>query len=228
MTSISISDVAGVAAPAVKALAAEGYTQLADLDGAQYADLLALHGVGARGLERLGAALKEHGMELEGAPAAQAKKSTWTVVEADQVKAGSGTNAKDIKTHPGQHSPEGFMEALPQRRVAHTELLLALFGRATGEEPVMWGPSMIGYGFAHYVYATGREGDTFRVGFAPKGAKISLYGIQGTPAWEEFSTSLGKHTTGKSCVYINKPEDVDLEVLEQLITAAWEAELGKC
>lgn len=84
---------------------------------------------------------------------------------------------------------------------------------------------MVGYGGeAHYRYATGREGDTFRVGgFAPRKAKLSLYGLQDAPRWEELSARLGKFTTGASCVYVNKPEDIDLEALAELIADAWAA-----
>ncbi len=87
---------------------------------------------------------------------------------------------------------------------------------------------MIGYGEAHYKYATGREGDTFRVGFSPHKAKLSLYGIQESARWDELSTQLSKHTTGASCVYVNKPEDIDLEVLEVLIRESWEHGPNDC
>ena len=102
--------------------------------------------------------------------------------------------------------------------------MLEIFGRATGEQPVMWGPSMIGYGEVHYRYATGREVDTFRVGFSPRKAKISLYGLTES-AGTQLLTRLGKHTVGASCLYINKPEDIDLAVLEDMVRRAWQSEL---
>ena len=77
---------------------------------------------------------------------------------------------------------------------------------------------MIGYGDVHYTSHTGREGDWFQLGFSPRKAKISLYGLEGD---EELLAKLGKHTRGAGCVYINKPEDVDLDVLEEMIRVAW-------
>lgn len=77
---------------------------------------------------------------------------------------------------------------------------------------------MIGYGQVHYVSHTGREVDWFAVGFSPRKAKISLYGLEGD---EELLAQLGKYTRGVGCVYINKPEDVRLDVLEDMIRVAW-------
>jgi len=96
--------------------------------------------------------------------------------------------------------------------------LLDLFTETTGYEAKMWGPSMIGFGSYHYKYATGHEGDAFLVGFSPRKAKISLYVATGDPARDEpLLKKFGKHTSGKSCVYINKLDDVDVEVLKALI-----------
>lgn len=132
----------------------------------------------------------------------------------------TGVNAPDIKTSITEVDPAEYVETLESpRRVEHGRLLLDLFGRVTGEQPVMWGPTMIGYGQMHYRYATGREGDTFCVGFSPRKAKISLYGL---PHDQAKLARLGKHAVGASCIYINKPEDVDLAVLEELIREGWE------
>ena len=81
-----------------------------------------------------------------------------------------------------------------------------------------------------FIIATprGREGITIRVGFSPRKAKISLYGLTSAPASRELLKKLGKHSVGVSCLYINKPEDVDLEVLEEMIRISWEAEPGEC
>ncbi|GFR37041.1 hypothetical protein PRECH8_03370 [Insulibacter thermoxylanivorax] len=81
----------------------------------------------------------------------------------------------------------------------------------------MWGTSIIGFGSYHYVYPTGHEGDAPYVGFSPRKAKISLYLMLSEDDREQLLSKLGKHTTGKACVYINKLDDIDLEVLKQLI-----------
>ncbi len=136
----------------------------------------------------------------------------------------TGVNAPDITITQGTASEvAAFFATLTPRRRAHGELLAQIFESTTGVTGVLWGPSMVGYGEAHYHYATGREGDTFRVGFAPRKAKLSLYGLQDTPRWEELSARLGKFTTGASSVYVTKPEDVDLEALAELIADAWAA-----
>ena len=95
--------------------------------------------------------------------------------------------------------------------------LLEIFEELSGHPPKMWGPSIIGFGSYHYVYATGHEGDAPLVGFSPRKAKISLY--IGTSAGENepLLKELGKHTSGKSCVYVNKLEDINEEVLKRMI-----------
>lgn len=162
------------------------------------------------------AALQEQGRGLGGdVPAAQPRKETITAGH-------TGVYAEDIRTKPTELSPAQYVEDLDTpRRVEHGRLLLEIFNRVTGEEPVMWGPSMIGYGQVHYRYDTGREGDTFRVGFSPRKAKLTLYGL---PQDEELLARLGKYTTGAACIYVNKPEDIDLEVLEEMIRRAWAGE----
>lgn len=211
-----ISAIRGIGAPAQRALAAAGYQTLESLNGVDYPDLLSLHGVGARGLERLQGALQERGMSLRGA-------TTETTPRNGVVTEGhTGVTAKDVKTSATDVNPVDYVATLDTpRRVEHGQLLLDIFGRVTGAEPVMWGPSMIGYGEVHYRYDTGREGDWFKVGFSPRKAKISLYGLTDAPSSAEFLTRLGKHTVGASCLYINKPEDIDLDVLEEMIAAAW-------
>jgi hypothetical protein len=93
--------------------------------------------------------------------------------------------------------------------------------RVTGERPVMWGPSMVGYGSCHYRYATGREGDWFVVGFSPRKASMTLYGLQ-HPDAAPLLARLGPHKLGAGCVYVGRLGKVDLGVLEQLVRAAWE------
>lgn len=141
----------------------------------------------------------------------------------------TGVNAADLKTRSTDVSPAEFVSGLsPQRRVDDGRALLELFERITEQSAVMWGPSMIGYGEIHYRYATGREGDTFRVGFSPRKSAVSLYGLQGYPRSEELLEQLGKHRTAVSCVYVNKLADIDPDVLEQLVRHAWTSAPRSC
>ncbi|MBX9797337.1 DUF1801 domain-containing protein [Sphingomonas sp.] len=111
----------------------------------------------------------------------------------------------------------------PPQRAADAEVLLAMMGRVTGLPPAMWGPSMIGYGRYSYRYESGHSGEMFRVGFAPRKAQLVLYLMVGCGDNAELLARLGKHKTGKGCLYINKLADVDLDVLEQLIARRWDA-----
>src|SRR5690606_39770254 len=92
-----------------------------------------------------------------------------------------------------------------------------IFEETTGYEAKMWGPSIIGFGKYHYVYETGHEGDAPLVGFSPRKAKISLYIKTGDPEIDGLLDSLGKHTSGKACVYVNKLDDIDIDVLKEMI-----------
>ena len=95
--------------------------------------------------------------------------------------------------------------------------LLDLMRRATGEEPQLWGTSMVGFGSYHYRYASGREGDYFKVGFAPRKANLTVYLMSGLVGYDDLLTKLGPHTEGKSCIYIKRLNDIDESVLTALI-----------
>ena len=95
--------------------------------------------------------------------------------------------------------------------------LLALMSEITGEVAAMWGPTMVGFGRYHYKYETGREGDAAAVGFSPRKASLSLYGLTHGPASVELLGRLGKHKTGAGCLYVTKLDDVDGSVLTELI-----------
>ncbi|MCP1122092.1 DUF1801 domain-containing protein [Bacillus sp. 3103sda1] len=107
------------------------------------------------------------------------------------------------------------VESLKKRENAYQ--LLDIFTETTGYTAKMWGPSIIGFGTYHYKYASGHEGDAPLVGFSPRKAKISLYFATGDPGREELLKNFGKYTSGKSCVYINKVADIDINVLKALI-----------
>ena len=105
----------------------------------------------------------------------------------------------------------------PKKR-ADAYRLLEIFEETSGYEPKMWGPSIIGFGSYHYKYASGHEGDAPLVGFSPRKAKISLYITAGDATREEKLKYFGKHTASKGCVYINKVDDIDVDVLKEIIT----------
>jgi hypothetical protein len=125
------------------------------------------------------------------------------------------------KTKETDNSVTEFIEQVdhPQKK-ADAYKLLEIFTETTGYPAKMWGPSIIGFGSYHYKYASGHEGDAPLVGFSPRKAKISLYLAACDPERETLLKSLGKFTTGKSCVYINKLADIDVEVLKKLILAS--------
>lgn len=136
----------------------------------------------------------------------------------------------EAKTKPTGATPESFIASVvPERKRDEAEVLNAMFRKITGEEPVMWGPSIIGYGQYRTTYASGRDVVWMRAGFSPRKAKHSLY-LMGGYCDEETGkrrdaqlARLGKYSRGKSCLYINKLADVDLNVLEEIIADDWAA-----
>ena len=124
------------------------------------------------------------------------------------------------KTQPTPEDVAAYLDAVdPQARREDARTLDALFRRVTGWSPVMWGPSMIGYGSYHYTYDSGREGDFLATGFAPRKANLSIYIMPGYADYSPILDRLGKHKTGKSCLYVTRLSDVDLDVLAELIQA---------
>ncbi|MGP6174044.1 DUF1801 domain-containing protein [Corynebacterium sp. A21] len=220
--STNFEQIKGTAKPLHRALEEAGYPGLESLDRVDYARVAGLHGVGKRGLERLQAALVERGLSMSG------EIPTPTETGAKVTRGHTGTSAKDIKTKPTGLDPAEYIENLDTpRRVEHGRQLLEIFNRLTGAEPVMWGGSMIGYGQVHFESHTGREGDWFRLGFSPRKSKLTLYGLKDENGAAELLDKLGKYTVGTGCIYFNKPEDVDIEVLEELIERAWKTLPGE-
>lgn len=123
----------------------------------------------------------------------------------------------DVKTKPTPADVAAFIEAVenPVRR-ADAKAVCAMLERVTGNSPKMWGASIIGFGSYHYRYDSGHEGDMCRLGFSPRKAQLVLYMLSDTPEEAEKLARLGKHKTGKSCLYINKLADVDMAVLEDI------------
>lgn len=130
------------------------------------------------------------------------------------------------KTRPTPASVDAFIEAVdhPGRR-EDARVALALLTEVTGEKPAMWGSSIIGFGRYHYRYASGHEGDAPLVGFSPRKAKLVFYMVAYDDARGDFLNRLGKHTSGQSCVYVNRLADIDQAVLAEM--ARWSVETLK-
>jgi hypothetical protein len=125
------------------------------------------------------------------------------------------------KTKPTPVSAEAFIDAVPDPvRREDARALAALMARLSGEAPAMWGASIVGFGAYHYRYHSGRESDAPRIGFSPRAKELVLYLLDGFPAHADLLARLGKHRTGRSCLYIKRLADVDGAVLEQLIAAS--------
>jgi hypothetical protein len=123
----------------------------------------------------------------------------------------------ELKTKVTKASIEKFIGGIKdEKKREDCYQLLKIMKKATKAEPKMWGTSIIGFGNYHYVYESGREGDWFVTGFSPRVQNLTLYMMGGFDS--ETLKKLGKYKTGKGCLYINKLEDVDLNVLNELIT----------
>jgi hypothetical protein len=123
----------------------------------------------------------------------------------------------ELKTKETTASVETFIAKQPADIAADCRTIMGLMRKATGEDAKLWGASIVGYGRYAYTYDTGREGEWMITGFSPRKANLTLYIMMGFEEEAALMEKLGKHTTGKSCLYIKKLSDVDLRVLESLI-----------
>jgi hypothetical protein len=132
-----------------------------------------------------------------------------------------GAGMAELKTKPTGVTVDSFIDAVPhpQRREDAIKVR-AMMERLTGEPAAMWGPSIIGFGSYHYKYESGREGTACRLGFSPRKAELVLYVLTEAPEQDAMLARLGKHKTGKCCLYIKKLADVDEAVLEELTVSA--------
>ena len=128
----------------------------------------------------------------------------------------------EIKTKPTADNVTDFINALPdEQKRKDSFVLLELMKKASGEDPVLWSNSIIGFGLKRYKSPkTGREVDWLKIGFAPRKANFSLYISVGIKEHEDALKKLGKHKTGVGCLYLNKLEDVDLKVLKKMIESS--------
>jgi hypothetical protein len=126
----------------------------------------------------------------------------------------------ELKTKLTETSVDDFLDAVPdETRRADAKAVSAMMAHVTGMPPRMWGPSIVGFGSYRYTYDSGHSGEMCRIGFSPRKAQLVLYG--GFLRAPELLEKLGKHDTGKGCLYIKKLANVDTAVLEQMAHAAW-------
>ena len=128
------------------------------------------------------------------------------------------------KTRKTAASVKRFLDSVenPSRR-EDAWAIHDLMAKASGEQAAMWGSSIVGFGSYHYKYDSGREGDFMRVGFSPRKQNLSLYIMPGFDKYEGLLNKLGKHKTGKSCLYINKLADVHMPTLRKLVSESLKA-----
>jgi len=125
----------------------------------------------------------------------------------------------ELKTKKTSESVKNYLKSIedPQQKQDCVEIS-RMMQEVTGKKPRMWGTSIVGFGSYHFVYASGREGDWHLCGFSPRKQSLSIYIMSGFSHYSELLARLGKHKTGKSCLYIKKLDDVDREVLKEIIT----------
>lgn len=133
----------------------------------------------------------------------------------------------ELKTQKNKASVTAFLNSVEdEKRRKDSKAVLKMMKEITGEKPAMWGDSIVGFGNYHYKYESGREGDWFKTGFAPRKNALTLYIMTGFSRYAELMSKLGKYKTGKSCLYIKKLEDVDQDVLRELIEESTKAKLS--
>lgn len=124
----------------------------------------------------------------------------------------------ELKTKVNDASVDKFIDSLKdEQRKIDCLTLIKFFEKVTKEKPKMWGSSIVGYGSYRYKYATGREGDWMKTGFSPRKQNLTIYIMPGLTPFEDLLSKLGKFTTGVSCLYVKKLEDIDMKILEKLV-----------
>ncbi|HEX2560438.1 DUF1801 domain-containing protein [Phenylobacterium sp.] len=128
----------------------------------------------------------------------------------------------EAKTRPTEADVAAFLDRVePAVRREDGRVVCELMRKVSGEDPQMWGPSIIGFGRHAYRYASGHTGETSRIGFSPRKGALVFYLSCNAAQQESLLARLGKHTTGVGCLYIKKLAEVDMAILEELIRAAW-------
>jgi len=125
----------------------------------------------------------------------------------------------ELKTKPTDQSVEEFLNGVAdEQKRRDCQTLVKMMSQATRAEPKMWGGSIVGFGAYRYKYASGREGDWPLVAFSPRKQNLTLYIMSGFDQYDELLKALGKHTTGKACLYVKSLEGIHLPTLKKLIT----------
>lgn len=125
------------------------------------------------------------------------------------------------KTKPTSVRVEDFLKTLGSDRQKEAEVLIDLMHRISAEQPVMWGPSIIGFGSQHYKSEAGREGDMSILGFSPRKTALTVYFYEGFDRYGVELNTLGKHKTSRACLYINRLTDIDLTTLEKMLESSY-------
>jgi Domain of unknown function (DU1801) len=137
---------------------------------------------------------------------------------AERLRNRSEANVYEPKTKPTKVSAASHIAAIANEEQRNdARILVALMRRVTRQEPKMWGPSIVGFGSYHYKYASGHEGDSALAAFAVRGSELVVYTDADFEGRDVLLAKLGKHRTGKVCVYIRRLANVDLKVLERLV-----------
>lgn len=124
----------------------------------------------------------------------------------------------EVKTKPSDMSVEAFIKGIEDERIRRdSKKLVSLMSKVTGEKPRVWGTGIVGFGTVHTKYASGREGDWPLVGFAPRKKNLTFYLMSGFVGYDDLLSKLGKHTTGKACLYVKTLDAVDEVVLAELV-----------
>ena len=129
----------------------------------------------------------------------------------------------ELKTKVNDASVDKFLQSFPEDRQKDCYAVFEIMKKATKQEPKMWGTSIVGFGDYHYKYESGREGDFFITGFSPRKQNLTLYINSGFAEYGSLLEKLGKHSTGKSWLYIKKLDEVDTKVLKELVTKSVKA-----
>lgn len=123
----------------------------------------------------------------------------------------------DLKTKPTADNVSDFLRSLDMGQRVDSEALIDIMQRITGDPPMMWGPSIIGFGMRHLKYESGRELDWMRIGFSPRKGKLAIYFPGQLEDFKEELDAIGKYKTGKGCLYVRQLADINLERLEHFL-----------
>ena len=133
-----------------------------------------------------------------------------------------------LKTQPTDADVGAFLAAIPdERRRADSEAVCRLMSEETGEAPVLWGTAIVGFGRFTYRAAGGRENEWPAVGFSPRKQSLTVYLMDGFTGYQDLLARLGRHSTGKSCLYIKRLEEIDTDVLREMVRASYRDTLAR-